>query len=93
MLKKIKSKIYESKLQKRVGKQAIENIKQLIYDEFRDKILSKEMTLEEFKNYEFCSNKWVEFLDSTKLELMYNIIPIYNEEKIITDFKVEILEV
>lgn len=93
MLKKIKSKIYENKMQKRVGKQTLENIKKMLYEEFKEKIIAKKMTLEDFYDYDFWSDKWVSFLDSTKLELMYDIIPIYNDEKIITDFKIEILSV
>lgn len=93
MFKKLKSKIYENKLQKRIGKQTLENIKRTLYDEFTEEIVKKKMTLDEFYDYDFWSDKWVSFLDSTKLELMYDIIPIYNDEKIITDFKIEILEV
>ena len=93
MLKKIKSKIYENKLQKKVGKQTLENIKKMLYEEFKEEIITKKMTLKDFYDYDFWSDKWVSFLDSTNLELMYDIIPIYNEEKIVTDFKVEILEI
>lgn len=93
MLKKLKSKIYESKLQKKVGKQALENIKQMIYDELKDEILPKKMTLDEFEDYEIWSIKWVEFLDKTGLELMYDVSPILNDEKIVVDLKVEILDI
>lgn len=93
MLKKIKGKIYESKLQKKVGKQALENIKQMIYDELKDEILPKKMTLDEFEDYEIWSIKWVEFLDKTGLELMYEVLPILNDKKIVVDLKVEILDI
>ena len=92
MFRNIKAKIYEKQMIKRVGKEVIENIKKILYEEFTKKIVDKNMTEEEFEEYECESDNWVEFLDTTKLELMYDIVPIIENGKVI-DIKVEILEV
>lgn len=92
MFRNIKAKIYEKQMTKRVGKEVIENVKKILYDEFTKKIVDKNMTETEFEDYECESDNWVKFLDTTELELMYDIIPIIENGKVV-DIKVEILEV
>jgi hypothetical protein len=92
MFKKLKSKIYENKFQKKVGKQTLENITKILYEEFTKKIVDKGMSKQEFEDYECDSENWEKFLDTTQLELMYDIIPIIKNGRV-ADIKVEILEV
>ena len=92
MFRNIKAKFYNMQMQKRVGKEVIENITKILYEEFTKKIVDKGMSEKEFEDFECYSENWVEFLDTTQLELMYDIIPIIKNGKV-ADIKVEILEV
>lgn len=90
MFRNLKAKIYETQMKKRVGKEVIENIRKVLYEECAEK--TKGMSKEEFEDYEFWSDNWVEFLESTKLELMYDIVPVIKNDNVI-DIVVEIQEV
>ena len=90
MFRNLKTKFYEMQMKKRVGKEVIENATKMLYEEFAG--ITKGMSKEEFEEYEFDSENWVEFLDKTHLELMYDIIPVIQND-IVVDIKIEIQEV
>lgn len=93
MFEKIKNKIAKNKMQKAIGKQTLENIKKAIYEEFMGGVVTKGMTLEEFCDIEFWSDKWVDFLESTGLELLYDVTPICDKDKKVVDIIIEIMEI
>lgn len=90
MFRNLKTKFYEMQMKKRVGKEVIENATKMLYEEFAG--ITKGMSKKEFEEYEFDSENWVEFLDTTQLELMYDIIPVIQND-IVVDIKIEIQEV
>ena len=92
MLNEIRQKIRKSKMEKRVGKVTLENIKQAVYEELYKKIVTKNLTLEEYEDEEIWSDRWQEFLDATGLELMYEVSSIAENGRVV-DIKIEILEI
>jgi len=84
-------KKYEKNLNETVGKNVLNNIKNVIKEDILKWFsLSNEKDFDEFM-VDYWSYEWVDFLERNHLELCYEVEPVYEKGKLV-DVSIDIFE-